>query len=53
LACGNGFFVVKAYVLNEFLAQFRTEDVPLSVDDASGRLYGVIWISPKWWMNLG
>jgi hypothetical protein len=30
--------VVKAYVLNEFLAQLRTEDVSMSVDDASGCL---------------
>jgi hypothetical protein len=29
--------VIKAYILNEFLAQFRTENVPVSVDDASGR----------------
>jgi hypothetical protein len=30
--------VVKAYILNEFLTQFRTENVPVSVDDASGRM---------------
>src|SRR5580698_1639613 len=29
--------VIKAYILNEFLTQFRTENVPVGVDDASGR----------------
>jgi len=28
--------VIKAYILNEFLTQLRTENVPMSVDDASG-----------------
>jgi hypothetical protein len=28
-------FVIKAYILSEFLTQFRTEDVPMGVDDAS------------------
>jgi hypothetical protein len=32
------FCVVKAYVLNELLLQLGTEDVPMSIDDASGRL---------------
>jgi hypothetical protein len=27
---------VKTYILNEFLTQFRTENVSVSIDDASG-----------------
>jgi hypothetical protein len=30
------FFVIKANILDEFLQQFRAENVPVCVDDASG-----------------
>jgi hypothetical protein len=30
--------VIKAYILNEFFTQLRTENVSMSVDDASSRL---------------
>jgi hypothetical protein len=30
--------VIKSCVVNEFLMELRTENVPVSVDDASGRL---------------
>jgi hypothetical protein len=28
--------IIKAYILNEFLAQLRTENVPVRIDDGSG-----------------
>src|SRR5271163_2082212 len=36
--------IVKAYVLNELLLQLGTEDVPMSVDYASGRLGSRHWV---------
>ncbi len=39
--------VIKAYILNEFLTQLRTENVPVRVDDASGWL-GLSHLETLW-----
>src|ERR1700733_3022400 len=43
--------VIKAYIFNELLTQLRTENVPVRVDDASGRL-GFRHLEYLYWESL-